>query len=296
MVIQSWEERALPELELRRLWLADAPRAHALSRLVGWSLTLASWERMILWGGRGCFGLFRGEELIATAIATLYGRERAWIGGVITHPDYRRRGLARRLMTATLEYVRARAVPHILLDATAQGRPLYEALGFRPVYNIEIWMGRASSYLGPRARPLRRGDLEAVVALDAETFGVARGRILRRLVQDYPYLAWVDEEDGQIAGFLLAQDDRQDGTPAHLGPWMHRSPWGAERLLRTALSVLIGREVRVDIPDRNTHATALAHTHNLRQVRVCTRMHLGPGGPPPEVIDQHYGVAALATG
>ncbi|NPV65729.1 MAG: GNAT family N-acetyltransferase [Anaerolineae bacterium] len=292
----TWEDKPLPEVALRRLWLADAPRAHALSRLVGWSLTLASWERMILWGGRGCFALYRGDALVATAIATVYGRERAWIGGVITHPDHRRQGLATRLMTVALDYLQARSVPHVLLDASEQGRPLYEALGFRPIYSIEIWAGRASSYLGPRARPLRRGDLDAVVALDAETFGVARGRILRRLVQDYPHLAWVDEEDGRIAGFLLAQDDRQDGTPAHLGPWMHRSPWGAEKLLRTALSVLIGREVRVDIPDRNPHATALAYAHNLRHRRVCTRMHLGPGDPPPELITQHYGVAALATG
>lgn len=292
----SWEERTAEEPVLRRLWLADAPQAHALSRAVGWSLTLASWERMITWGGRGCFALYRGDRLLATTLATVYGRERAWIGAVITHPDCRRQGLATRLMAAALAYLEERAVPHVLLDASEQGRPLYEKLGFRPIYNVEVWSGRASSYLGSRARPLRRGDLDAVVALDAETFGVARGRILRRLIQDYPHLAWVDEEDGRIAGFLLAQDDRQDGTVVHLGPWMHRSPWGAEKLLRTALSVLIGREVRVDIPDRNTQATALASTHNLRFQRACTRMHFGRGDPPPELIDQHYGVAALATG
>ncbi|GAB4574438.1 MAG: hypothetical protein Kow0077_21010 [Anaerolineae bacterium] len=293
----TWGEKPPSEPVLRRLQLDDAPAALALSRHVGWSLTLASWERMILWGGRGAFGIFVDDALVATTVATIYSRERAWLGGVITHPDYRRRGMARQLVETALAYLRVQGVQHVLLDATEQGQPLYASLGFKPIYNVEVWEGRASSYLGARARPLRAADLDEVVALDAEIFGVTRGRVIRRLVADYPHLAWVDEAPGEgITGYLLAQDDRQDGAVTHLGPWMARSPWSAEKLLRTALSVLIGRQVRVDIPDRNTRATVFAHNHDLHYARHCVRMHLGRGEPPPEMIHRHYGVAALATG
>jgi GNAT superfamily N-acetyltransferase len=293
----TWGERPPPEAALRRLHLADAPLGLALSRSVGWSLTLASWERMIAWGGQGAFGIFVGEQLVASTIATAYGRDRAWIGAVITHTDYQRRGFARQVMGTALEHLQERGVRHILLDATPQGRPLYEAFGFEPIYNVEIWTGRASSYLGTRARPLRRDDLAAVVGLDAEVFGAPRGRVIRRLVADYPTLAWVDEDaSGALTGFLLAQDDRNHGSLTHLGPWIARSPWSAETLLRTALSVLIGHEVRVDIPDRNTRATIFAHNADLRYHHHCVRMHLGKGDPPDEQIHLHYGVAALATG
>lgn len=292
----TWGERPAPAPVLRRLRQEDAPRGHALSLAVGWSLTLGSWQRMITWGGRGAFGLFVGDTLAATTIAFAYGQDRAWIGAVITHPEYQRRGYARRVMDVTLDFLRAEGVRHVLLDATEQGRPLYASYGFEPVYNVEIWTGRASSYLGSRARPLRQEDLGAVVDLDASVFGVARGRVIRRLVADFPHLAWVDEEQGEIAGFLLAQNDRNNGGVTHLGPWMARSPWSAEKLLRTGLSVLIGQEVRVDIPDRNSRATVFAHNHDLHYSRHCVRMHLGRGEPPQEQVHLHYGVAALATG
>lgn len=292
----TWGEKPVPEPVLRRLRLEDAAHGHALSLAVGWSLTLASWERMIIWGGRGAFGLFIGKTLAATTIATRYGQDRAWIGAVITHPDYQRHGYARQVMAAAMTYLEEQQVQHVLLDATDQGRPLYDSFGFQPVYNVEIWRGRASSYLGSRARPLRGADLDAVVALDADIFGVARGRVIRRLVDDYPHLAWVDDEQGEITGFLLAQTDRDNGGLTHLGPWMARSPWSAEKLLRTALSVLIGQDIRVDIPDRNTRATVFAHNHDLHFHHHCVRMHRGRGGPPDELVHLHYGVAALATG
>lgn len=292
----TWGEKPAPDPVLRRLRLDDAPCGLALSQAVGWSLTGASWARMITWGGRGAFGLFVGETLVATTIATRYGPERAWIGAVITHPEHQRRGYARQVMAAALAHLEEQGIQHVLLDATDQGRPLYESFGFEPIYNVEVWRGRASSYLGSRAQPLRGADLDEVVALDAAVFGVARGRIIRRLVADYPHMAWVDVDDGEIVGYVLAQTDRENGALTHIGPWIARSPWSAEKLLRTALSVLIGQEVRVDIPDRNTRATVFAHNHDLHYHHHCVRMHLGRGAPPDELIHLHYGVAALATG
>jgi len=45
-------------------------------------------------------------------------------------PAHRRRGLARRIMTAILEHLRAEGVRVFALHATEVGRPLYESLGF----------------------------------------------------------------------------------------------------------------------------------------------------------------------
>jgi ribosomal protein S18 acetylase RimI-like enzyme len=57
--------------------------------------------------------------------------KRAYVLNVYTCPDYRRRGLARRLMMMILDYGRARKLRMISLHASNEGRPLYESLGFQ---------------------------------------------------------------------------------------------------------------------------------------------------------------------
>ena len=56
---------------------------------------------------------------------------RAHLMNVYTAPTHRRRGLAKQLVIQLMEEAQARGVTEISLDATAAGRPLYEALGFR---------------------------------------------------------------------------------------------------------------------------------------------------------------------
>lgn len=57
---------------------------------------------------------------------------RAHLMNVYTVPEYRRQGVARQMVTALMDDAKARGITEISLDATAAGRPLYEALGFKP--------------------------------------------------------------------------------------------------------------------------------------------------------------------
>ena len=56
---------------------------------------------------------------------------RAHLMNVYTVPGFRRRGIARMLVTALMDEARQRGVTEISLDATEAGRPLYRALGFQ---------------------------------------------------------------------------------------------------------------------------------------------------------------------
>jgi GNAT superfamily N-acetyltransferase len=62
------------------------------------------------------------------------GATNCWmIGNVSVLPDYRRRGIARKLVEASMEYARSRRAKSIVLDVVAGNVPaytLYEALGF----------------------------------------------------------------------------------------------------------------------------------------------------------------------
>lgn len=56
---------------------------------------------------------------------------RAHLMNVYTHPSWRRKGVARRIVSMLITEARDRGVSEISLDATATGRPLYESLGFK---------------------------------------------------------------------------------------------------------------------------------------------------------------------
>ncbi len=56
--------------------------------------------------------------------------KRAHLMNVYTSENYRRRGIARQMVTALIDEARERGVTYISLDATEKGRPLYKSLGF----------------------------------------------------------------------------------------------------------------------------------------------------------------------
>lgn len=56
--------------------------------------------------------------------------ERGYVLNVYVEPDYRRRGLARRLMDEAVAEAKRRGLRFMILHATDQGRPLYESLGW----------------------------------------------------------------------------------------------------------------------------------------------------------------------
>jgi GNAT superfamily N-acetyltransferase len=63
---------------------------------------------------------------------------RAWILNMYTDLEYRRRGLARRLMELMIEWCRKEGFASVSLHASDAGRPLYELLGFVPTNEMRL--------------------------------------------------------------------------------------------------------------------------------------------------------------
>ena len=55
---------------------------------------------------------------------------RAHLMNVYTKPDYRRKGISKRMVEIIIDEAKDNGVTEISLDSTEMGRPLYEALGF----------------------------------------------------------------------------------------------------------------------------------------------------------------------
>jgi GNAT superfamily N-acetyltransferase len=64
--------------------------------------------------------------------------QRAWVQNAYTEPEYRRRGLARRLVEAAVEWCRAEGFIYVFLHASVFGRPLYESMGFQQTNEMRL--------------------------------------------------------------------------------------------------------------------------------------------------------------
>lgn len=63
---------------------------------------------------------------------------RAYILNVYTEPEYRKRGIARQIVAAIVEWCRAQGFQTVSLHASQDGRHLYEAMGFAPTNEMRL--------------------------------------------------------------------------------------------------------------------------------------------------------------
>jgi GNAT superfamily N-acetyltransferase len=66
---------------------------------------------------------------------------------VYVEPAFRRRGVAEILMRTLLNDLSARRIARVVLHASAQGRPLYERLGFVPTNEMRLQPGGSAPHV-----------------------------------------------------------------------------------------------------------------------------------------------------
>jgi len=68
--------------------------------------------------------------------------QRAVILNVYTEPEFRKQGIARRIMQTSLAWVKQQGFRTVNLHASAEGRPLYEKLGFEATNEMRLRFDR----------------------------------------------------------------------------------------------------------------------------------------------------------
>jgi GNAT superfamily N-acetyltransferase len=246
--------------EVRRLSPLDVPDALELSCLAGWNQTEADWRRLLALSPDGCFCIDEEGRVVATTTLVTYGCHCAWLGMVLTHPNWRGRGFARRLVEHTLATARALGIASIKLDATTQGRPLYQSFGFTPEQNVERW-----------ERPGTSAFCESMqscsFALDQAAYGYSRTELLESLGGAEP--SRTDDVDGYVL-------TRPGAIRSYIGPCGARDPETARRVLTAVLDAAPGSGWFWDLLIENRNAAALASTLGFQPVRRLVRMSTGP--------------------
>ena len=267
------------ELEERSLEVADIPAALQLSAEPGWNQVADDWRLMIEHGD--AFGFITpGGQLVASGLTVVFQGPFGWISMILVTAQYRRRGLATRLMQLCVNALESRGKTPSL-DASLEGRQVYLRMGFKEVY-ATTRMFRAGTPAEQAAatgsvviRSIASHDLPALAAYDRIVFGADRAYMLEHLRGRAPEMAFVAERAGRILGFILGRDGR---TSSQLGPLVAEDAEIALDLLRRALVAVPG-PVCIDIADRFTGLRRWLDEHGFMPIVPFTRMCLGRSKP-----------------
>ena len=69
-----------------------------------------------------------------------------YVHSIYTEPEYRRLGLARKLLTTIVDYCRDQNFKTLTLHAVEASKSLYESFGFKPTYLTDYEMANSSSF------------------------------------------------------------------------------------------------------------------------------------------------------
>jgi len=247
-------------IEYRDLTADDIPAGLRLCRIAGWNQLAADWELFLHLSPRGCRAAVQDGEVVGTVTTVNYENRFAWVGMVLVDPETRGQGVGTRLLQEALSILRG--LPSIRLDATPQGRPVYQRLGFEDEYElcrmqlaetIAAGLPRSSAANSPSSlsqsevrsiRPMRAEDLVTVAEADRCIFGADRLEVLHWALEQSPEYAWIATGPAGLEGYCLG---RHGFNFDQIGPIHSQRELVSQRLVTASLSsVKPGTRVIVD--------------------------------------------------
>ena len=198
-----------------QLGAGDALAGLALSAEANWNQNEADWQFFL---GRGTvFGVRdHDHRLIASAALLPYTSGNAWISMVLVTANWRRRGLATKLLDACLDAAADRGFVS-WLDATPAGATVYGPLGFEPTLQLRrLRLDHAISAKTEAPALLSPGGIENFAARDHLAMGFERSTLLRELSARSGSLLWSRHD-----ALALVRDGRK---ARHIGPLFADGP------------------------------------------------------------------------
>jgi GNAT superfamily N-acetyltransferase len=263
---------------LGEMTVDDVPAGMRLKEIAGWNQTRGDWERFLGASPQGCFVAESDGEVVGTVATISYEGRFAWIGMVLVDPARRGQGIGTKLLGKAIEYLDGCGIPNIKLDATPQGKLLYEKLGFVTEYELERWQLQHTP--APCAPVAVNPPTEEMLEQDRENFGADRSALLQSIALEHPTLVLQTRSQGKLTGYSFG---RHGARADHLGPWVAQDDSSARRLLDEFLLRSCAQRVFVDAMSSSPWAIKLLRECGFQFSRSLARMYRGrndfPGRP-----------------
>lgn len=214
------------DLSIDRLEPAHVAAATSLSTSVRWNQTESDWRRLLDLFPETCYGGWVDDTLVATSTLAAYGHRVGWVGMVLVDEAYRSQGFGSAIFETALDAGRTLYLDTIGLDATDDGKRVYEGYAFEKIGAIDRWRGTLPA---ENHREISTFEDPAVVAsLDKSHTEIDRTSLLNHLLTSPDTVGLVNMDEGEITGYLVIRPGR---TAPQLGPIVATS----DRVLRQLL-------------------------------------------------------------
>jgi len=263
-------------VDIRKMTVGDLEFCIEMFGITGWGNTADDILRMISYELGGCFVASLDGEDVGMVGSIGYG-EVGYLGNLIVRPEQRGQGIGATLMRVAMEHLLDTGVESIRLDAVPKGIPLYERLGFREEHLSLRFTGHATEKGSKGCERMMESDLPDVLSLDLRFFGASRGRVLRRVREDFPGLCFVARDGSRLAGFIMAKEG--EGR-IRIGPWMCEpgEPEVAERLLHRLMDEVAEGMLWAGVPEGNRASVEILGRNGFSSGPSSHRMCYGKCG------------------
>jgi GNAT superfamily N-acetyltransferase len=275
---------AIDHLAIVTLGADDARAALALSQEAHWNQNEADWRFFLTRGT--VFGIRDGDNrLIATAALLPYASNNAWISMVLVTQNWRRRGLATKLLDACLDAAREQDLT-TWLDATPAGATVYGPLGFTPTLELRrLRFAGSASLATTKPKPAANSRLDDLIARDRCAMGFDRSALLRELA-------------GRSGSQLISHGGamalvRGGRTARHIGPLFADDAGSATALIETIAQSETG-QILIDVVSGHDEFLKNLTNSGWTIERPFQRMRFGnaatqTAAPPFAVAGPEYG-------
>ena len=281
-------------ISVRTLTYNDIPAGMRLSTLAGWNQTRADWELFLEASPEGSFVAESNGQVVGTTATITYEGRLAWIGLVLVDPQFRRMGIGKLLMQRALQFLEG--CPSIKLDASADGKKLYDTLGFFDECEIHRLTREPGSLPSDadtsHVVPLTEKSLGDVLELDRKIFGVDRHLVLGTLLKNAPESAFHIQRQERVCGFCLG---RKGANHHQVGPVVAETLEDAQALIQQALRPLSNKRVLLDVSVFQTELLAWLGRLGFVAQRSFVRMYCNANSSPG-IPAQQFAIAGPELG
>ncbi len=272
---------------VRPMQQGDIVQAMKLSTAEGWNQTEKNWNLLIENPQNVCLLAEYNKKIIGTTTAMNYANQIAWIGMVLVDKEYRGQGVSKLLLTNILKTLESFA--SIKLDATPAGQQVYEKFDFKNEYLITRLITGAMKNLTfddetISVEAISLNDIEEIIALDEQVFGVNRKPLIESLIKQYPEKAWLLKRNNSIAAFALG---RKGNKYHHVGPVFGSTMHDVKMLITKALKELISQPVVIDVLNDKEDLIAWLNSIGFTSQRGFVRMYKKENSFPGTVNKQY---------
>lgn len=255
------------------------------ARQEGWNPGLADRQAFQVADPEGFIGCYIDNVMVAGISAVRYGRDFGFIGLYITHPDFRGRGLGRRVWDAAMQHLQNRVIG---LDGVPEQQENYRSMGFEPAYQTFRWSGR----LAAREEMKVDGgsaDTDLFSALERfdhcffpgpRTNFLAQWRLPPRDIR-------VARHNGDIIGYAVRRACHEGEK---IGPLFAADTDGAMSLLHDLASDREALDIHLDVPAFQMEFSWRLEKAGFTRSFATMRMYRGTPSPV-----RHQGIFATTT-